>query len=99
MPTCEFRFSTRAALERAFSNVMSCEYVEDCQVDSLSLCLRFRASAGPAVRQLFDRIQLDGEVEVSTTASPGRRWSRWWQPPERRGNARRARDPWGFPFG
>jgi hypothetical protein len=78
---------------------MSCEYVEDCQVHSSSLRLRFRASTGPAVSRLFARIQLDGEVGLSVRASPGRRWGGWWEPAEGRGIRPGTAEPLGFPLG
>lgn len=67
----ELRFGKRSAFVRAFSDVISSPYVEDCLVDACSLSLRFRAAAEPAVQQLLDRIQLDGEVHASIKAPPG----------------------------
>jgi hypothetical protein len=67
----ELRFCKRSAFVRAFSDVVACPYVEDCLVDACSLSLRFRAVAEPAVQQLIDRIQLDGDVQASITDPPG----------------------------
>ena len=64
----ELRFCKRSAFVRAFSDVVSSPYVEDCLVDTCSLSLRFRAVAEPAVQQLIDRIQCDGEVQASIKA-------------------------------
>ncbi len=71
MQTYEFRFLTRAALEQAFSSVMSCESVVDCLVFTRDLRLRFRALPGSAGKQLFDQIHLRGDiVEANTTLPP-----------------------------
>jgi hypothetical protein len=66
----ELQFCRRSAFVRAFSDVVACPYVEDCLVDACSLSLRFRAAAEPAVQQLLDRIQLDGDVSTSIGPSP-----------------------------
>ena len=58
----EFRFHKRAAFERAFLDVLSCAYVEDCLVDRSTLKLRFHANGEPEVQRLFDRIKLEGEL-------------------------------------
>lgn len=71
MSTYEFRFLSRAALERAFSNLMSCEYVEDCQVFLSALSLRFRAHDGPATEELFKQIQREASIVPSNTIPPG----------------------------
>jgi len=60
MNVYELRFGNRSAFERAFLDVRSCEYVEDCLVDTRALSLRFRAQ-GKAGLQLFDRIKREGE--------------------------------------
>ena len=72
MTVYELRFCKRAAFERAFSDVLSCAYVEDCLVDRCNLKLRFRASGGAPVQQLFDRIRLEGEIALSGIESPAR---------------------------
>ena len=61
MKIYEIRFGGRAAFERAFLDVLSCAYVEDCLVDRSALRLRFRANGEPEVQQLFQRIKLEGE--------------------------------------
>ncbi len=62
MTVYELRFCKRAAFERAFSDVLSCAYVEDCLVDTCDLKLRFWARGGAPVQQLFDRIKLEGGI-------------------------------------
>ncbi len=62
MKIYEIRFCRRAAFERAFLDVLSCAYVEDCVVDRSALRLRFRANGEPEVQQLFHRIKLEGEL-------------------------------------
>ncbi len=62
MTSYEFRFRQRAAFERAFLDVLSCAYVEDCLVDRSALKLRFRANGEPEVQRLYERIKLQGEL-------------------------------------
>ena len=62
MTSYEFRFCQRAAFERAFLDVLSCAYVEDCLVDRSALKLRFCANGEPEVQQLYERIKLQGEL-------------------------------------
>ncbi len=62
MTSYEFRFRQRAAFERAFLDVLSCAYVEDCLADRSALKLRFRANGEPEVQQLYERIKLQGEL-------------------------------------
>jgi hypothetical protein len=87
MPTYEFQFRCGAALELAFSNIMACEYVEDCHVHYPFLRLRFRAPDGPATQRLFDRIEFDGDVAGSSTVSENRPWAPWLESAEPEGPA------------
>ncbi len=82
MQTYEFRFMNRAAMERAFSTVMSCEFVVDCIVNAPVLRLRFRAPEGAPAQRLFERIHLDGEIVASKTTPPSSLWSPWWEAAE-----------------
>ncbi len=69
MTSYEFRFCQRAAFERAFLDVLSCAYVEDCLVDRSALKLRFRSNGEPEVQRLYERIKLKGELAARTPAS------------------------------
>ncbi len=69
MSSYEFRFCQRAAFERAFLDVLSCAYVEDCLVDRSALKLRFRANGEPEGQRLYERIKLQGELAPRASLS------------------------------
>ena len=79
MQTYDLRFRSRGALERAFSTVMSCEHVVDCLVNRSALSLQFRAPAGCAPEQVFERIKKDGNVVESNTTPLDRLEIPWWE--------------------
>ncbi len=70
MTSYEFRSRQRAAFERAFLDVLSCAYVEDCLVDRSARKLRFSANGEPEVQRLYERIKLEGEFSPPRGASP-----------------------------
>ncbi len=74
----EFRFSSRGALERAVSAVLSCEEVEDCLVESSALRLRFRAPRGRSATHLVERIHRAGNIARAGTTDLADQTSPWW---------------------
>jgi hypothetical protein len=52
-------FASEVHMARAFSHLMSCEYVQDCLVEAPSLRVRFTSSAQRA-STLIERIYMDG---------------------------------------
>jgi hypothetical protein len=79
MQSYELRFRSRAALERAFSMVMSCEHVVDCIVTRSPFSLRFRAPAGREAERVFERIRKDGHVVTWNTTPRDRPATPWWE--------------------
>jgi hypothetical protein len=59
------RFTDSVALARAFEEIASHEFVEDCLIDLEALRIRFIAAAEPA-RTLIERIYLHGGLAFST---------------------------------
>jgi hypothetical protein len=53
------RLTSKEQLSRAFDNLLSCEFVEDCLVEASLLRLRFVAPPEHASR-LIERIYLEG---------------------------------------
>lgn len=57
-------FTDQNRLAAAFERLTSCEYVEDCLVETARLRIRFVADPGKA-RTLVERIYLDGGLRLS----------------------------------
>lgn len=57
-------FTDRNRLAAAFERLASCEYVEDCLVETARLRIRFVADPQKA-RALVERIYLDGGLRLS----------------------------------
>ena len=60
----ELNFATLPALERAFSDALSCPFLEDCLADADTLRLRFRTSTEVAGQELYRQVAKLGIVVI-----------------------------------